>query len=160
MPAERLTERRLDAISAVSPAPRSTVWHGPSLMALRAIVSLHALAILAQGITAGRYLAGYSGAVLGHQLGARVVVLLCLVQVLIAALFWRRGGGPAWLTFSSAGMVVAEVVQFGTGVGQAWALHIPLGVLLFGGAMRLLAWVVWMAPLASAPPPLVQGREA
>lgn len=147
MSAEGSNEQALDRIPAAA-----TVLPGVSLMALRVTVSLHVLAMLAQAVTAGRFLGGDGGAVLGHQLGARSVVLLCLVQVVTAVAWWRVGGASR-LVVGSAGLLLAEIIQFGTGRTMAFAWHIPLGVLLFGGAMRVFrdAWSATPSiPAASA----------
>jgi hypothetical protein len=121
-------------------------------MALRVTVSLHVLAVLAQPITAGRYLAGDGSAVLGHQLGARIVVLLCLVQVVTTVILWWRGGGPSRLVFSNAGLLLAEMIEVSTGMTMAFQWHIPMGVLLFAGAMQVFR-DVWSLTPPSAPVP-------
>jgi hypothetical protein len=145
MSAQRLTDQALDATPA-PPTPRSRAWPSLSLMALRVTVSLHVLAMLAQPITAGRYLAGDGGAVLGHQLGARIVVLLCLVQVVTTVIFWWRGGGPSRLVFSGAGLLLAEMIEFNTGRTMAFEWHVPLGVLLFGAAIQVFRDVWSLTP--------------
>ena len=144
---QRLTERTPDRIY-VLPAARTRTWPGLSLMALRAIASLHLLALFAQPVTAGRYLAGDGAAVLGHQLGARILVLLCAAQVVTAAILWWKGGVPSSLILGSAFLLVAELVEVRAGRAMAFQWHIPLGVLLFGGAMRVLRGM-WNLPLPS-----------
>lgn len=55
---------------------------------------------------------------------------------------WRPGRGPGWPALASLALLLAEILQLGFGYGRVLALHVPLGVAIFGltVALALGAW--------------------
>lgn len=110
--------------------------------AVRVIVTLGALSVLAQAVFAGLLLTGDLSGRMAHGIGSMVVVLLGLVQLVVAAVAWRKRSTPGWVAGVSAVLLVAEVLQMIVGASSMTAVHVPLGVTIFGGYAMLLA-AVW-----------------
>jgi hypothetical protein len=70
--------------------------------------------------------------------GMLVLPLLALVQVVLAVLVWRLGHGPGWPVVASVGLLVAILVQSVAGMNGLLAVHVPLGVAIFGLVATLL----------------------
>jgi hypothetical protein len=70
--------------------------------ALRIIISLQALAILGQAVTAGQFLNGSGGLKGAHGAGAGIVHLLAVLQVILAVLWWRPARAQAGLRWSAS----------------------------------------------------------
>jgi hypothetical protein len=64
--------------------------------------------------------------------------LLALIQVVLAVLVWRRCHGPGWLAIASVGLLLALLVQNLLGQTSQLAVHLPLGVAIFGLVGTLL----------------------
>lgn len=124
--------------SAVRTPP---VGAGALATALRVAVILSALAVLVQAVFAGQILSGVPGAVALHSTGAAVSAALVLVQTVLAVVAWRLRQTTGRVAALSGGLLVAVIVQAVAGGAGALALHIPLGVALFGGFAALLASV-------------------
>ncbi|WP_409462793.1 hypothetical protein [Amycolatopsis sp. GA6-003] len=107
------------------------------LVVLRAVVTVHAIAILGQPVFAGRYLIGDYDMLAMHELGANIVSTVALIQLVPAALYWWRGGvqWPFWASLLLAG---GETAQYFAGQAGALDLHIPLGVALVAIALGTL----------------------
>ncbi|WP_405006698.1 hypothetical protein OHV13_23695 [Kitasatospora purpeofusca] len=102
-----------------------------SLTLLRSSIALQTLAIFYQATTAGLLLSTSYGETL-HSVGARVMYGASMVYLLAAILAWRPGGGPARPILYATGFLVLASVQVVLGVTHHPALHVPLGVLMFG----------------------------
>jgi hypothetical protein len=99
-----------------------------SLQALRVVLVIHALLVIAQPIAAGYFLAGNVDAMNDvHSPIGGSVWMIAVLQTLVAAAYWLAGHGRVWPAILSAGLVVAEVVQLTVGYLQNFAVHIPLG---------------------------------
>ncbi|GAA4923614.1 hypothetical protein HD597_011171 [Nonomuraea thailandensis] len=111
------------------------------LPAMRVTVILQALTLLVQAVTAGTLLSSPDGRML-HGLTALVVVGTAAVQLLVAILVWRPGGGSPGFIANSAFMLVLSLAAAALGDAHVPELHVPLGVLLFGGSVMLImrAW--------------------
>ncbi|RBQ18766.1 hypothetical protein DP939_16210 [Spongiactinospora rosea] len=107
---------------------------------LKASTVLVAVTLLVQGITAGRLLAGEGGPQLHHATG-RAVTAAVVLQIIAALLVWRAGRGPARYLGIGALLFVLIGVQFVTGGSGDAAVHVPLGVALFGASAALVAQV-------------------
>jgi hypothetical protein len=105
---------------------------------LRAIVLLHAALVLAQAAFAGQFLAGDAAWVRLHELNAGIIHLVALVQLVVAILVWRPGRGPGWPALASLALLLAEELQMGFGYARVLALHVPLGVAIFGTTVAML----------------------
>jgi heme A synthase len=106
---------------------------------MRLVLWLLTLAVFAQAVLAGLFLDGGDAWRGWHAVnGMLVLPLLALVQVGLAVLVWRRGRGPGWLALASVGLLVALIVQSMLGMTSQVAIHVPLGVAIFGLVGTLL----------------------
>jgi hypothetical protein len=112
------------------------------IKSLRLLVVANVVTMLAQAAFAGRMLGGdYRSANL-HELTAKVLVLLGATQVLFVILLSRTGRSPRWMLVSSVGVLGAEILEFALGHLHHVAIHVPLGLAIFGGAIRQALWVL------------------
>jgi len=113
---------------------------------LRALISVHLVAIFGQPVFAGVYLSGQYDGLRLHAAGADVVTSLGYLQLIAAAVAWartRRSG----LFLSTLALVTAETVQYFAGRGGSLWLHLPLGVATIAGlVVQFIA--VWQRPIA------------
>ena len=117
-----------------------------ALTALRVVLAVHALAVLAQATLAGQFLSGVEGPVQFHEWTAWFVLVLSAAQIVLA--FWFvRSGGPIWLLVASVFIVIAEALQVGTGYGRFLGVHIPLGVFVFGAVVWMFLWTFGKQPV-------------
>ncbi|ONI77941.1 hypothetical protein ALI144C_31575 [Actinosynnema sp. ALI-1.44] len=107
---------------------------------MKATTVFLAAALLVQGITAGQLLSTEDGRQLHHATGPLVTVAMAL-QIIAAFLVWKAGRGSARYLVASALMMVLVAVQFVVGGSGNLAVHVPLGVALFGGAAALVTQV-------------------
>ena len=110
----------------------------PAARPLRVAVLLHAAVILAQAALAGQFLAGHGAWLRVHETNAGIIQLVGLVQLVVAVLLWRPGRGPGWPALASLALLVAEELQIGFGYARVLALHVPLGVAIFGLTVAML----------------------
>lgn len=103
---------------------------------LQIATALQTLAIFFQAATAGLLLSTSYGELL-HGVGARVMYAATMLYVLAAILAWRPGGGSPRPILYSSGFLVLASIQVVLGIAHKPALHVPLGVLMFG--LSLLA---------------------
>ncbi|RII18402.1 hypothetical protein DSC45_10825 [Streptomyces sp. YIM 130001] len=118
--------------------------------AVRAVVSLHTVAILGQPLFAGLYLGGDYDALGLHRLGADATTYLAGLQLLLT-LTLAALGGVRWPLAATTTVVAGETGQYLAGAEGLLALHIPLGVSLVGAA-GLLFLTVWWRPLGARRP--------
>ena len=123
----------LDAPPPVVRGPRTTAW------LLRILITLHALAAIAQPVLAGAYLQGAFDAIGLHSGNAILVLLLCFFAALAAVPYWLRNGA-GWPVLVLSALWLAEGFQIGMGYALVLAVHVPLGVLVVGTAVALLIW--------------------
>jgi hypothetical protein len=107
---------------------------------LRAAIGVQAAAVLVQGITAGLLLSAPVGGVL-HSAGGYALFAVTLLHLVVALLLWRPGGGPPGPLLRAAGFMGLVLAQVFLGIGGVTALHVPLGVLLFGVSLLQLVGV-------------------
>jgi heme A synthase len=132
MALDKTASLRHDRPETGAPPPRS-------VRAMRLVLGLLAVAVFAQAVLAGLFLDGGEAWRGWHALnGMLVLPLLALVQVGLAVLVWRRGCGPGWLAVASVGLLVALLVQSVLGMTSQVAVHVPLGVAIFGLVGALL----------------------
>jgi heme A synthase len=89
----------------------------------------------------GLYLSGHDPMLAAHRIGAMVTAVLVLLQLVVAVLYVVRAKGRRTPAIFAASMLVVVIVQMIAGFKHYMGLHVPLGVMLFGGAARLLGWV-------------------
>jgi hypothetical protein len=111
--------------------------------ALRIGISMQAVAILGQAVTAGQFLDGSSGLKGVHGAGAGIVHLLAVIQVILAVLWWRPARGRDWPAVVSLLLMLAGFAQSAVGGSGNLAVHVPLGVGMFGLAIVLTGWA-WL----------------
>ena len=112
---------------------------------LRAVVSVHTVAIFGQPVFAGVFLSGDYDALRWHAAGADVVTALGYVQLVVAIVVWVRLR-QAWPFVATLVLVAAETVQYFAGMDGALWLHLPLGVLSIV-ALAVLFIAVWRRPV-------------
>lgn len=98
---------------------------------LQIATALQTLAIFFQAATAGLLLSSSHGELL-HGVGARVMYGASMLYVLAAILAWRPGGGSPRPILYASGFLALASVQVVLGIAHKPALHVPLGVLMFG----------------------------
>ncbi|MFD0339331.1 hypothetical protein ACFVH0_11630 [Streptomyces sp. NPDC127117] len=112
-------------------APRAAAF-------LRVSIALQTLTIFLQAVSAGVLLSSSHGELL-HGVGARVMYGASMLYVLAAVLAWRPGGGsPRPIAYASGFLVLASV-QVVLGIAHVPSVHVPLGVLMFGLSVLVLA---------------------
>jgi hypothetical protein len=108
---------------------------------MRGVVTLWAVLVFIQPVLAGQFLDGNDDLVAVHGMNAGLVLLIALAMLIGAVFLWRPGHGAAWPVGASALLLVSVFVQSVLGGFGVLALHVPLGVLLFGSAVAMLGWV-------------------
>jgi hypothetical protein len=112
---------------------------------LRVILVVTVITMLAQATFAGRMLGGDVRSLDLHQLFAKILVILAATQTIVAAASFLRRQIPRWIPLASLGLLAAEVAEFAAGDLHHVAIHVPLGVAIFGGAIRQLFGVFGVA---------------
>ncbi|GAA3466471.1 hypothetical protein [Nonomuraea roseola] len=116
---------------------------------MKATTLFLAAALLTQAITAGQLLSNGGSRQLHHATGGAVSAALVL-QIIATLLVWRAGHGSARYLVVSASMVLLTGVQFVVGASGDVAIHVPLGVVLFGAGAVLVAQVWSSRPARTA----------
>jgi heme A synthase len=101
---------------------------------LRAAIALQTVTVFIQSITAGLLLSVPSGGAL-HSAGAYTLFFVTLAHLIVAILVWRPGGGSPRHLLYAAGFFALTLAQIALGIAQVKTLHVPLGVLMFGGSV-------------------------
>ncbi|HYL39657.1 MAG TPA: hypothetical protein VEV17_27315 [Bryobacteraceae bacterium] len=96
---------------------------------------------MTQAVFAGQFLAGVDAPVVFHAWTGWFVLGVSLAQI-AAAIAFANFGGPLWLVISSVFVCIAEALQVGTGYARFLAVHIPLGVFVFGAVVAQAAWAL------------------
>ncbi|AKL69603.1 MULTISPECIES: hypothetical protein [Streptomyces] len=118
-------------------APRTTTF-------TQVAIALQTLTLFAQAVSAGLLLSTSYGETV-HGVGARVMYGATMLYVLAAILAWRRGGGSPRPILYASGFLVLASVQVVLGIAHQPALHVPLGVLMFGLSVLDLGRVLFTA---------------
>jgi hypothetical protein len=106
----------------------------------RGVLLVNVAGMLLQSVLAGRIIAGSGHALVFHERTAKLLVMMACVQLLVAIYMRLRTPCPLWVPLASAGLLLAELIEFAAGDMHSVALHIPLGVAIFGGFLRQLLW--------------------
>lgn len=114
---------------------------------MKATTVFLAAALLAQGLTAGQLLSNADGGGL-HQNTGGVVTFALVLQTIAALLVWRAGRGSGRYLAVTAVLWVFVSIQFT--VHDNVAVHVPLGVALFGAGAVLTAQVWTTRPAKPA----------
>jgi hypothetical protein len=113
---------------------------------LRALISVHAWVVGAQGITAGLFLDGNYDMLEVHSNTATGILFLAPLMVIAAFVVWRTGTGPGWPSLGAAGLFGGEFLQVELGHREIVAVHVPLGIALISLNVLLLVWA-WRTPV-------------
>jgi hypothetical protein len=117
---------------------RGVGWPGVANL-MRVVLWLLAVSVFAQPVFAGLLLDGHDAWRDWHATnGMLVLPLLALAEVVLAALTWRTTRAPGWLPLASLGLLLAIIIQGVLGMSGQLALHLPLGVAIFGLVGTLL----------------------
>lgn len=127
------------AVAEPRPAATGTV-PGWILGLMRLVVTLWAVLVFIQPVLAGQFLDGNDDLVSVHGMNAAFVLLTALVMLVAAVLLWRPGHRAAWPVGASTLLLVLVFVQSVLGGSGLLAVHVPLGLLLFGSAVAMLEW--------------------
>jgi hypothetical protein len=112
------------------------------LRLLRGVLLIHLLAVIAQATLAGKFLSGSATALSWHEMTARAVAAICLLQIAATVPLRVRSGCPTWMLTSAIAILLAEVLETYSGYRGILAVHVPLAMGIFGGIMRQLSWAV------------------
>ena len=110
------------------------------LNSLRIVMVVQVLTLLLQATFAGMMIGGNHQAANLHELTAKILVPFALVQTVLAIVLRVQARCPVWVPMASVALSSAEIVEFAAGHLHNVALHVPLGVAIFGGALRQLLW--------------------
>ncbi|WKU48858.1 hypothetical protein Q3V23_35020 [Streptomyces sp. VNUA116] len=105
---------------------------------LKTAIALQTLTVFLQAVSAGLLLTSSYGETL-HSVGARVMYGASMLYVLAAVLAWKPGGGSPRPVWHASGFLVLTSVQVVLGIAHVPAVHVPLGVLIFGLSVLALA---------------------
>ncbi|MGW3112812.1 hypothetical protein [Streptomyces sp. SID4982] len=105
---------------------------------LRVAIALQTLTIFLQAVSAGLLLTTSYGETL-HGIGARVMYGASMLYVLAAVLAWKPGGGSTRPIWHASGFLALASVQVVLGIAHVPSVHLPLGVLMFGLSLLVLA---------------------
>jgi hypothetical protein len=111
----------------------------------RVSITCEAVFAFAQAVLAGGFLAGHYDFLSMHKENATITGITGIVVILTAVLQWKPGGGPGWPIAVSAALFAAEAGQIIMGYARVLVVHVPLGVLIIVGIVKLLTWA-WRAP--------------
>ncbi|MGS2644922.1 hypothetical protein [Streptosporangium sp. LJ11] len=109
-------------------------------MLLRVAITLQTLALFAAPVTAGLLLSSPGGQAL-HSAAAYGVFTVAVLHLVAAILVWRPGGGSPRPILYAAGFLGLTLAQVALGIAHMKALHVPLGVLMFGMSVLQLSQV-------------------
>ncbi|OXM51285.1 hypothetical protein CFP71_25880 [Amycolatopsis thailandensis] len=98
---------------------------------LRVAIAVQTVAVFLTPISAGLLLTTPSGHTL-HSATAYTLFIVAVLHVLTAVLVWRPGGGSPKPILPAAVFLGLTLAQVFLGIAHVTAVHVPLGVLLFG----------------------------
>ena len=114
--------------------PRVTLW------LLRAVVTVHLVAVLGQPVWAGLFLTGDVDALAVHGAVGSGLAALGLLTIAVALAYTIGGRGSLWVAPIAVVWFLAIGVQVGAGYARTLELHLPLGV---GLAVLTVLVAVW-----------------
>ncbi|PZG08054.1 hypothetical protein [Nonomuraea aridisoli] len=117
-----------------APAPSWIVW------ALRVTATGHLLGVLVQAVLAGLFVTGDVDLLTWHQNNGGFTFSMLFLQLVCAVLLWRPVRLAARPALISLAMVLVETAQVALGNARLVALHIPLGMALFGMSAVFTMW--------------------
>lgn len=122
-----------------------------SLTALKITAVVTLLSTVAQPILAGMFLDHNVSALSMHQANAGILHLLQFVQLIVAGLYWRPGGGRGWPLSASTALWLAAGAQFALGEAANLTIHLPLGVMILILQGCLTVWAMRQGAVVRVP---------
>jgi hypothetical protein len=113
---------------------------------IRRLAAINMALVALQQLSAGFFLSGYGRGASAHALGAQALLLGAMIQAVTAAVLRRRRRVPAWVGGLSIGLFAIVLVQVALGYNKLFWLHVPIGVGMVGGLMRLRIRLDAMTP--------------
>ncbi|MEV7612551.1 hypothetical protein [Streptomyces sp. NPDC089799] len=110
------------------------------VVVVRALATLFLLGVLTQAVLAGHFVTGDVDMLKVHSAVGGSLSLVPILLLLASLAQWRWSGGRPWYPAVPAVLLVLVGAQIGAGESRALALHIPLGVALFGLSVALVIW--------------------
>lgn len=105
---------------------------------IRGLVIVNLVLVALQALSAGFFLSGDGRGVNAHAAGAIALQCGVLLQAVSALVLWRTRRLPGWVAGMCLGLLVVVFLEAGLGHSKRFWLHLPLGVLIFGGLTRQL----------------------
>jgi hypothetical protein len=124
----------VETLTPVRGGPVVTLW------LVRTVVTVHLLAVLAQPVLAGRYLAGDVDAIAAHGLIGSLLALVGLATIGTTLLYVLGGRGRRWAVPVGVALFLADGIQIGAGYARDLGLHVPLGVAIVVASVLLAVW--------------------
>ena len=121
-------------VRPVSRRPRVALW------LLRAVLTAHLLAVLAQPVLAGYYLTGDMDAIGWHATVGSTLAAVALLVIAAAVGYVLVRRGSWWLPAVAVLLFLADGFQIGMGYERALEIHMPLGVAIVVGSVLLVGW--------------------
>jgi hypothetical protein len=112
----------------------------------RAMVGGQVITVLAQALLGGLALSGDASALSAHMVNGGIALVISLTQVVFGLLM--KDQLPRWALIASVALFFGEGSQMVSGRLHLFFVHLPLGLLLFGGLVPVVLWIV----TGSAPP--------
>jgi hypothetical protein len=119
------------------------------LWALRVVITVNLLAVLAQPVLAGLFLTGDVDAIGVHGVVGSLLAAVELVVIVTASAYVLVGRGRLWVLPVAVLLFLAVGFQIGAGYARQLELHVPLGVTIVVASVLLAGWV-W-TPSAARP---------
>jgi hypothetical protein len=119
------------------------------LWALRVVITVNLLAVLAQPVLAGLFLTGDVDAIGVHGVIGSLLAVIELVVIVIAFAYVLGGRGRLWVLPVAVLLFLAVGFQIAAGYARELELHVPLGVTIVVASVLLAGWV-W-TPSAARP---------
>ena len=120
-----------------TPDPLAPSW---PRWALRISLTLAALLLISQSITAGLFLGEVGGAFPLHRELATAAGIALMVALVAAILCVRLCGDTSWPIWATVAMLALLSLQAFAGYRSLTALHVPLGVITIAVGSALAAW--------------------
>lgn len=136
------------ATAQAAPTRRTPLW---PLWFLRISLTLAAVLLFTQSVTAGLFMAELRAAFPVHREMATAAGVALMLGVVAAVLCVRLRGDVRWPIWATVGMLGLMSLQAFAGFRSLTALHVPLGVLTITVALVFAAWSWTSRPRAQAP---------
>jgi hypothetical protein len=115
--------------------PRVTLW------LLRAVLTVHVLAVLSQPIWAGLFLTGDIDAITAHGTIGSVLAAWDLLLIVVAIGYALAARARLWVPIAAVAMFLLVGFQIGFGYARELQWHIPLGVVIVTASLLAGFWV-------------------